>query len=283
MGVGFRRVEFSVQRGSMQGSYAVVCVSASLCVSPASVSDSCSFQSSLPVCCVDGGVVYRLPSQVAICQDAVIRNVIGRDELEKHLSLSYLHPGLSPAPPISLLSHLGVRHLRGSDITMVTTAMTKELLRVEGIHSGEPALYVSPSLVNAGGWSSASSPSTRLSVDAGLRQLAKLLVCNFRALEHGYGEEDSLLQTLRELPLIPLADGRVVSLSAEGVFFPMEETTTKKKKAQAHSGKSIPHLIAVTAEESGGSEGSEGLSKCPHDKNDGNTAEIRAVRERTGW
>lgn len=161
----------------------------------------------LPTLSSDGKVVYKLPSQVAVCQDTVIRDVIGGDELEKHLSLSYLHPGLSPAPPNSLLSHLGVRNLRGSDVTTVTTAMAKELMRAGGIHS-----------------------------EGGLRQLARLLVCNFRALEHGYGEVDSILQSLRDLPIIPLADGRLVALNGEGVFFPMEETNTKKKKAQAQTG-----------------------------------------------
>ncbi|XP_032358201.1 protein NO VEIN isoform X1 [Etheostoma spectabile] len=159
----------------------------------------------LPTLSSDGKVVYKLPSQVAVCHDAVIRDVIGGDELERHLSLSYLHPGLSPAPPSSLLTHLGVKYLRGADVTTVTTAMARELM--EGIHS-----------------------------DDGLRQLAKLLVCNFRALEHGYGEADSILQTLRDLPIIPLADGRMVALSGEGVFFPIEENKTKKKKAQAQTG-----------------------------------------------
>nr|XP_040032429.1 protein NO VEIN isoform X2 [Gasterosteus aculeatus aculeatus] len=158
----------------------------------------------LPTLGSDATVVYKLPSQVAVCHDAVIRDVIGGDELERHLSLSYLHPDLSPATPTALLTHLGVRSLRGSDVTTVTTAMAKELM--EDIHS-----------------------------DGGLRQLAKLLVCNFRALEHGYGEED-ILQTLRDLPIIPLADGRVVALNREGVFFPMEETKTRKKDAEAQKG-----------------------------------------------
>ena len=74
-------------------------------------------------------------------------------------------------------------------------------------------------------------------IDRGLRQLARLLVCNFRALEHGYGEADSVLQTLKELPIIPLADGRLVALSGEGVFFPMEENTTGKQKAKAQTGR----------------------------------------------
>lgn len=72
-------------------------------------------------------------------------------------------------------------------------------------------------------------------LDGGLRQLARLLVCNFRALEHGYGETESVLQTLRDLPIIPLADGRVVALSEEGVFFPVE-TQTKKSKNLIQTG-----------------------------------------------
>ncbi|XP_071400261.1 uncharacterized protein [Centroberyx affinis] len=161
----------------------------------------------LPTLNSDGDVVYKLPSQVAVCQDAVIREVIGGDELDRHLSLAYLHPGLHPAPPTSLLTHLGVRHLRGSDVTTVTTAMAKELMQGDGIHT-----------------------------DDGLHRLARLLVCNFRALEHGYGEADSILQTLRDLPIIPLADGRVVALNEQGVFFPMEEAKSKKKKAQSQAG-----------------------------------------------
>ncbi|XP_047232938.1 protein NO VEIN isoform X2 [Girardinichthys multiradiatus] len=161
----------------------------------------------LPTLSSGGKVVYKLPSQVAVCQDAVIRDVISSEELERHLSLSYLHPGLSPPPPASLLTQMGVRYLRGSDVTTVTTAMAKELVRAEGIHS-----------------------------EGGLCQLARLLVCNFRAMEHGYGEAESILQNLRELSIIPLADGRVVSLSGESVFFPMEETKTEKKKAQAQTG-----------------------------------------------
>lgn len=56
-------------------------------------------------------------------------------------------------------------------------------------------------------------------------------------MEHGYGEGDSVLQNLRDLPIIPLADKRVVALSGDGVFFPIEETKTRKKKAQAKTGK----------------------------------------------
>ncbi|XP_057682155.1 uncharacterized protein wu:fj29h11 [Corythoichthys intestinalis] len=161
----------------------------------------------LPTLSSDGQIVYKLPSQVAVCKDAVIRKVINQDELEKHLLLSYLHPSLSPAPSASLLSHLGVRNLRGADVTMVTTAMAKELMKEKTIHT-----------------------------DDGLRQLARLLVCNFRAVEHGYGDEDSVLHTLRSLPIFPLANGRVVALDGDSVFFPMENSKMKKTKDQVQNG-----------------------------------------------
>lgn len=56
-----------------------------------------------------------------------------------------------------------------------------------------------------------------------------------------------MLQTLRGLPIIPLADGRVVALNEEGVFFPMEETQTKTKKPQSQTGNftSVPPLLRI--------------------------------------
>jgi len=83
-------------------------------------------------------VEYKLPSQVAVCQDTVIRNVIGREELDRHLSLAYLHPRLQPLPSASLLTHLGVRHLMGADVTTVTTAMARELIQGGELHTGMP-------------------------------------------------------------------------------------------------------------------------------------------------
>lgn len=70
-----------------------------------------------------------------------------------------------------------------------------------------------------------------------MRRLARLLVCNYRAMEHGYEDADSVLGNLRGLPIIPLADGRVVALNEEGVFFPMEETKSKKNKAHSQTGR----------------------------------------------
>ncbi|TSK14591.1 Sacsin [Bagarius yarrelli] len=146
----------------------------------------------------NGGVQFKLPSQVAVCQDPLIQDVIGGEELCKHLNLSYLHPELQSSLSSSLLSALGVQRLKAANITTVICAMAKSLVQEGDIYT-----------------------------DSNLKKLAKLLACNFRALESEYNEVDSLLQALRDIPMIPLADGRVVALSAEGVFFPLSEETHK--------------------------------------------------------
>ncbi|XP_066560829.1 uncharacterized protein LOC136750017 isoform X2 [Amia ocellicauda] len=143
----------------------------------------------------DGNVEFKLPSQIAVSQDMLIQEVIGPELLERHLNLSYLNPAVQSCLPASLIAALGVHRLRGSDITAVTCAMAKEIL----------------------------SHNVTLD-DEGLRKVAKLLVCNFRALDQEYGETDALLQVLREIPIIPLADGRTVALNLEGVFFPLSDT-----------------------------------------------------------
>uniref|UniRef100_A0A3B3RWP0 Wu:fj29h11 n=1 Tax=Paramormyrops kingsleyae TaxID=1676925 RepID=A0A3B3RWP0_9TELE len=139
-----------------------------------------------------GEVEFKLPSQIAATQDPLIQEAIGEDMLQRHLNLSYMHPTLQSVLPQSLISALGVHRLRGQDVATVTRAMTTELFR------------------STGTWS-----------DANLKEVAKLLVCNFRALEQDYGEAGTILEVLRDIPFIPLADGRVVSLREEGVFFPL--------------------------------------------------------------
>ncbi|XP_072524200.1 uncharacterized protein [Salminus brasiliensis] len=160
----------------------------------------------------EGRVEFKLPSQVAVCQDPLIQEVIGGEELFKHLNLSYLHPALQSALSQSLLNALGIHRLRGPEITTVICAMAKSLAQ-----NGE------------------------LQSDYGLRKLAKLLACNFRALELEYGEIDDQLQALRDVPVIPLADGRTVALSAEGVFFPLSD----KKKTYSGMGALYKDLSIV--------------------------------------
>uniref|UniRef100_A0A9J7XJU2 Wu:fj29h11 n=1 Tax=Cyprinus carpio carpio TaxID=630221 RepID=A0A9J7XJU2_CYPCA len=137
-----------------------------------------------------GRVEFKQPSQLAVCQDRLIQDVIGGEDLCRNLSLSYLHPALQSRLSSSLLTALGVHRLRANEIITVTCAMARELVQHE----------------------------------PDLKKLARLLVCDFRALEPEY-EVDALLQSLRDVPMIPLANGSVVSLSSEGVFFPLSDVT----------------------------------------------------------
>ncbi|KAG7491801.1 hypothetical protein MATL_G00007700 [Megalops atlanticus] len=154
--------------------------------------------------CKDGSLEYKLPSQIAVSHDPLIQEVIDAEHLHKHLNLSYLHPALQSALPLSLVSALGVRRLRAADVAAVTWAIAKELAKGDGTLS-----------------------------DSCLKKVAKLLVCNFRALEQEYSEADTILKTLRDIPIIPLADGRMVALSAQGVFFPLTDGKTAHMGTEA--------------------------------------------------
>uniref|UniRef100_A0A672LXB6 Uncharacterized LOC107595630 n=1 Tax=Sinocyclocheilus grahami TaxID=75366 RepID=A0A672LXB6_SINGR len=146
----------------------------------------------------EGRVEFKQPSQLAVCQDRLIQDVIGGEDLCRSLSLSYLHPALQSRLSGSLLTALGVHRLRAVEIITVTCAMARELVQHE--HD--------------------------------LKKLARLLVCNFRALESEY-EVDALLQSLKDVPMIPLANGSVVSLSSEGVFFPLSDVLQAQTDLQA--------------------------------------------------
>ncbi|XP_067225099.1 uncharacterized protein wu:fj29h11 isoform X1 [Chanodichthys erythropterus] len=143
----------------------------------------------------EGRVEFKQPSQLAVCQDRLIQDVIGGEDLCRSLSLSYLHPALQSRLSSSLLTALGVHRLRAAEIITVTCSMARELVQHGSLKSEHE-----------------------------LKKLARLLVCNFRALESEY-EVDALLQTLKEVPMIPLANGSVVSLISEGVFFPLSDVT----------------------------------------------------------
>ncbi|XP_042591962.1 uncharacterized protein LOC122139308 [Cyprinus carpio] len=151
----------------------------------------------------EGRGEFKQPSQLAVCQDRLIQDVIGGEDLCRNLSLSYLHPALQSRLSSSLLTALGVHRLRANEIITVTCAMARELVQ----HG-------------------------RLKTEPDLKKLARLLVCDFRALEPEY-EVDALLQSLRDVPMIPLANGSVVSLSSEGVFFPLSDVTQAQTDLQA--------------------------------------------------
>ncbi|GCC17061.1 hypothetical protein chiPu_0017434 [Chiloscyllium punctatum] len=140
----------------------------------------------------DGKTEYRLPSQTAITHDALLREVITPELLQKHLNLAYLNPVLQSALNPALVSALGIHKLSSADIIAITKAIAKELTQTNSAFD-----------------------------DDDMKKIAKLLVCNYRSLDQEYGNTEQLLDDLKSVPIIPLADGRMVSLKGQAIFFPL--------------------------------------------------------------
>lgn len=85
---------------------------------------------------LEGRVEFKQPSQLAVCQDRLIQDVIGGEDLCRSLSLSYLHPALQSRLSSSLLTALGVHRLRAAEIITVTCSMARELVQHGSLKSG---------------------------------------------------------------------------------------------------------------------------------------------------
>ncbi|XP_041072786.1 protein NO VEIN [Carcharodon carcharias] len=140
----------------------------------------------------DGRTEYRLPSQTAITHDKLVQEVITPELLHKHLNLAYLSPVLQSALNPALVSALGVHKLNSTDIIAITKAIAKEVIETNAVLD-----------------------------DDYMKKIAKLLVCNYRSFDQEYGDSHQLLEDLRSVPIIPLADGSMVSLKDQAVFFPL--------------------------------------------------------------
>ncbi|XP_078257611.1 LOW QUALITY PROTEIN: uncharacterized protein LOC144594664 [Rhinoraja longicauda] len=139
-----------------------------------------------------GRIEYRLPSQIAITHDILVQEVITAELLDKTLSLAYLNPVLQSSLSPALASALGVHKLSSTDIFAVTKAIAKELAEADSTFN-----------------------------DDKMKKIAKLLVCNHRSLEHGYGNMDQLIEDLKSIPIIPLADGSMAARKDQAIFFPL--------------------------------------------------------------
>ncbi|XP_014346046.2 uncharacterized protein LOC102363940 [Latimeria chalumnae] len=132
-----------------------------------------------------------------------MQEVITPELLKKHLNLAYLNPEIQSALPSSLISVLGIHRLNSSDIVAVTKAIAKELAQ-----------------------------SSDMCNDTYIEEIAKLLVCNFRSLEQEYGVSDHILEELKSVVIIPLANGKMVSLNSQAVFFPLGDSPPTEQGIQ---------------------------------------------------
>ncbi|XP_078467254.1 LOW QUALITY PROTEIN: uncharacterized protein LOC144730360 [Lampetra planeri] len=149
---------------------------------------------------------FRPPSETTVARDELVREVVSPALLAQHLGLAYLHPAvargaLSPA----LARELGVHTLSADDVLAVARAILRE----------------------------ADAARKALPLD----EVARLLVCVYRCLEQQADGEEETHAALRSLPIIPLADGRMVALADQEVFFPpgwQEGAAANQNKVQMH-------------------------------------------------
>ena len=65
------------------------------------------------------------------------------------------------------------------------------------------------------------------------------MACLYRSIDE-FHHEDSILATLKSCCILPLANMELVSLQDKTVFFPLEDTTSKKTK----NGMPLVHFFA---------------------------------------
>ena len=66
--------------------------------------------------------------------------------------------------------------------------------------------------------------------------VAKWLACVYRSLDD-FGHDTELVAALRDLPMVLVAGGEVVSLSQRSVFFPVDDDKRRQAGQKQHSGK----------------------------------------------
>lgn len=158
-------------------------------------------------------LMWKQPSQILFVRDAFIREHISQVILEKALNLSYLHTSLLPYINFSLQSQLDIRsmtidHLKEIAEVVIqcytdqSTADTSELVY------DEDDMFVGEKVTSR---------------DLFVQWIANWLACVHIIMEEevGSGRPHALaISMLKDLAILPLEDGRLVSSSTSGVFFP---------------------------------------------------------------
>lgn len=76
----------------------------------------------------DGNVEWKLPSQMVICQDPLIQQVISAEMLEQHLGLFYLHNAVMSAGNTPLLQSLGIKQISTQHLLEIGKSLAKQWL-----------------------------------------------------------------------------------------------------------------------------------------------------------
>ncbi|XP_070575816.1 uncharacterized protein [Ptychodera flava] len=159
----------------------------------------------------DGSFDWKLPSELAVTRDPLLREVISPDLLHNHLNRSYLHPHIVSSISLPLINMLGVQTLSVKNLIEIGKAVS----------------------------ASAQVSGETLSISF----VAKWLACLHRLMESDYSiQEDDVIQEVQTIPIIPLSNGQVVALDRCSVFFPLTANrqadlgaVPKNKKKMAQS------------------------------------------------
>ena len=132
---------------------------------------------------------WRIPSQLVICNDALIRAVVTSSMLRHHLGFDYLHHDVASSVNSNMLQILGVQTITTQHLIEVGKSIFEDLKWAEDFESE-------------------------------ISRVSKWLLCVYKSMDDFEKNED-ILSSLRSLPMIPLVSGQVVSVESGTIFFPL--------------------------------------------------------------
>lgn len=176
-------------------------------------------------CAREGLPLWKQPSQLLFVRNDFIRRNIPQALLTSALHLSYLHSSLLPAVNPSLQLQLGIHSMSVDHLVEVAQTV---LQAVEYNDSSSNSEDDSSDLDDSSDTESSHGNFHRSSSHATkgknlLNWIANWLACVHIVMEDG--SDMGALDKLRQLPLIPLEDGTLVSTTDSALFFPPESST----------------------------------------------------------
>ncbi len=190
--------------------------------------------------------VWKQPSQLISVRDDFVRRHIHQSLLESTLRLSYLNSLLLPALNESLQSQLGVRSLSLQDLIAVATAVldryNAETLPDSFCYDNTTQDSTSDSDSDAEYSDLDPYTTTNGHVASGSRRhahevlvswIANWLACVQIVMKDCHtGLNSDVLNSLKRLPVIPLASGDLVSADGPSLFFPAESSSGKREEGR---------------------------------------------------
>ncbi len=187
--------------------------------------------------------VWKQPSQLISVRDDFVRRHIQQSLLESTLRLSYLNSMLLPAMNVSLQSQLGVRSLSLQDLIAVVTAV---LDRYHAETSLDSFCYddttqdstmdfdFNAEYIDLDSYTNNQAPpnghmasgSKSHAHEVLVSWIANWLACVQIVMKDCHtGLNSDVLNSLKRLPVIPLASGDLVSADGPSLFFPAESSS----------------------------------------------------------